>query len=181
MEYSSKKITLVNSINGFTLVELIVTLAVGAILLTIVIPSFTVLFQNSQILTQRQSLQTTIAFSRDEAVRRSTPVSVCGSSNQTVCDGSWQNGWIVFTDSDKNGVRKLGERILQVSEAVLPNTLKYINQNNKNYVSFDSLGFLQKQLAGTFIFCDSRSGKNGIGININQNGRSQVVNKLVCP
>lgn len=80
---------------GFTLIELMVTLAVAAILLGIAIPSYQNFTVNSRMASQANDLITALNLARSEAVKRGANVTICASSNGTGCAGSWEQGWIV--------------------------------------------------------------------------------------
>lgn len=80
---------------GFTLIELMVTLAVLAILVTIAIPNFQMFVMNSRMATQTNDVITALSLARSEAVKRAANVTVCASSNGTSCTGGWAQGWIV--------------------------------------------------------------------------------------
>lgn len=86
---------------GFTLIELMVTLAVAAVVLGIGIPSFNSTVLNNRSLALGGELASAINFARAEAVKRSARVSICPSSDGAVCLGSgdWAKGWMVFTDT----------------------------------------------------------------------------------
>lgn len=102
---------------GFTLVELMVTLAVAAVVLTIAVPSFWSIVQNNRASTQANELITALNLARSEAVKRGIPVSVCPSTNQSSCVSSstnWAVGWIVFADPNNDGVRQTAEPLLRV-------------------------------------------------------------------
>ncbi|MDT8386407.1 MAG: GspH/FimT family pseudopilin [Thiogranum sp.] len=90
---------------GFTLVELVITLAVGAILLTVAIPGMRDVIINNRIATQTNELVTAFNLARMEAIRRGTQVSVCASANKSSCSGNsdWSTGWIVFVDANATG------------------------------------------------------------------------------
>ena len=90
--------------SGFTLLELMVTLAVAAILATIAIPSFWNLIQSNRATTEANELVSALHLARSEAIKRGTRVSLCPSSNQTTCTGgtNWSQGWIVFLDTAAN-------------------------------------------------------------------------------
>jgi type IV fimbrial biogenesis protein FimT len=85
---------------GFTLIELMVTLTVATILVTVAIPGFRTIIQNNRATTQSNNLLTAMTLARSEAIKRGIRVSVCSSSDQATCAGStdWATGWIVFTD-----------------------------------------------------------------------------------
>lgn len=80
---------------GFTLVELLVTMAVAAILLTIAVPNLQMFVLNSRMASQANDLITAFNMARSEAVKRAASVTVCASSNGTSCTGTWAQGWIV--------------------------------------------------------------------------------------
>ncbi|MDH4873340.1 GspH/FimT family pseudopilin [Pseudomonas sp. BN515] len=83
--------------SGFTLVELMVTLAVLAILLGIAIPTFTDVTLGSKLRSQASDLVGGVALARSEAIKRNQAVTLCASANGTTCasSGGWQQGWIV--------------------------------------------------------------------------------------
>ncbi|WP_308363766.1 MULTISPECIES: GspH/FimT family pseudopilin [unclassified Microbulbifer] len=84
---------------GFTLIELMVTIAVLAIVVTIAAPSFTTMIHNNQSVALGEELVTAINFARAEAVKRGDNVSICASSDGTTCGGNWTQGWIVVADN----------------------------------------------------------------------------------
>lgn len=86
---------------GFTLIELMVTLAVLAIVFAIAAPSFTTMINNNRSAALGEELVTALNYARSEAVKRGSRVSVCASSDGATCSGAatWIQGWIVFTDN----------------------------------------------------------------------------------
>lgn len=90
---------LARSNEGFTLYELIVTLAVASIIAAFGVPGFQNFMQNSRSVAHTNDLVTALNLARSEATRRGTPVQVCASSDNATCSGSndWSTGWIVRT------------------------------------------------------------------------------------
>lgn len=102
--------------SGFTLVELMITLAVAIIVMGIGIPSFLKMVSTNQAAGYSNDLVMAIRLARSEAVKRGSSVAVCASNaDQTACSGSdWNNGWIVFSDDNSDGIVNVGEEIHRV-------------------------------------------------------------------
>jgi type IV fimbrial biogenesis protein FimT len=85
---------------GLTLIELMVTLAVGLIVLAVGVPAYDRITANNRVTAANNSLVTHFTLARSEAVKRAGPVTICASNDQATCSGSdnWEAGWIVFTD-----------------------------------------------------------------------------------
>jgi type IV fimbrial biogenesis protein FimT len=89
---------------GFTLIELMITLVLAAIIVSLATPSFQNIIQNNRAATQSNELLAALSLARSEAVKRGARVSLCPSTNQTSCTGgtNWADGWIAFRDTAAN-------------------------------------------------------------------------------
>lgn len=103
---------------GFTLVELVLVLTIGAILLAIAIPGYAFLMSGSRLSTATNDLVTALHLARSEAVKRRARVTVCKSnsamSSQPSCNinANWEEGGLVFVDDGTRGVVDPGDTVL---------------------------------------------------------------------
>lgn len=88
-----------NKQSGFTLIELMVTISILAILLGIGVPSFRATIEGNRIATVTNDLVGALQFARSEAIKRSTNVVLCSSSDQASCSGSWVDGWVARNEA----------------------------------------------------------------------------------
>lgn len=88
---------------GFTLVELVATVAVLAIVLAMALPSFRALRERQQALAAFHSLTVALAAARMAAIQRGRPVTVCPSADGRHCrdDLAWDEGWLVYADPQR--------------------------------------------------------------------------------
>lgn len=83
---------------GFTLTELMVVIAIIAILLTIGLPSFNETLQRNRVATLTNEVIGSLSLARSEAIRTSRGGGVCPSSDGATCGGSWDAGWLVWAN-----------------------------------------------------------------------------------
>ncbi len=154
---------------GFTLTELIITLAIAAIMMSQAVPSFIEMVQNNRVVTQTNEFVSSLNMARSEAVKRGDRITICKSADSATCTaaGDWQQGWIIFTDSNSDAVVNNTDVILRIYNAFVPgNTLRGISGNVASYISYAGNGFSQMvggggTQTGTLVLCDSR----GLGAN----------------
>lgn len=87
-----------NSLRGFTLVELLITMSVLAIVLAVAAPSFRTQIISSRTSAAAEEFSIALNYARSQAVRTVKRVSICASSTGTSCTGNWSDGYIVFED-----------------------------------------------------------------------------------
>jgi len=104
---------------GFSLIELMVTLAIGGILLAVGIPSFQDFIANSKIAETNNTLVYSLQLARSASMERLEPTGLCVSNDPMADDpscsagSSYNKGWLVYVDADGNGVRDAGEDVLE--------------------------------------------------------------------
>lgn len=107
--------------HGFTLIELMITVGLAAVLLSFAVPGMSQFLAKRSVESAASALASDYRFARSEAVKRTAVVTICRSSNGAACAGdagSWHVGWIVFVDSDNDGAVDAGEDILRVQQAL---------------------------------------------------------------
>jgi prepilin-type N-terminal cleavage/methylation domain-containing protein len=126
--------------SGFTLVELMSTLTVGLIVLTLGIPGFSMLLANNQMNATTNDLVSHLHYARNESIKRLQPVAVCPSKDGLQCTGSceWGEGWIVFTD-DTGGTGRL-DGSDQLLRYYMPTGKKVDIDSDQEYLRFRSDG-----------------------------------------
>lgn len=95
---------------GFTLIELMVTIAVLAVLASLALPSMQSVIESNRLTTQANSLLTAFQLARSEAVKLNREVRICArdSSDPLGCGNSWSDGWVVSFVGD-DGDRKVAQ------------------------------------------------------------------------
>lgn len=110
---------------GFTIIELIVAVALLAVLTGFAVPAFTAVINNNRLAGASNELAAALQSARIEAVRRGQRVIVCSTVNGTGCaaaDAQW-TGWLSFVDEDGNSSPQTSE-ILRVELVKLPIQLR---------------------------------------------------------
>jgi len=168
--------------SGFTLLELIIVLALISIVMMFAIPSMTTFTQNDRLTTNVNTMIGHLAYARSEAVKRSQQVSLCVSNNSgtaapSCTGGNWEDGWIVYVDADNDNSFTAGEEVLRAMQALDGNnTLTPTGIGNQ--VIYDYRGFVTS--TGSFLLCDDRSGAFGKTITITTTGRVRGERDSTC-
>lgn len=158
---------------GLTMIELLVTLSVASILLSVAVPSYNNFVQDNLLVIQSNNFSSSIALAKSEAIKRSSQTTICPSTNGTSCTGGvvWSNGWLVFSDVNGNGVVDGNDEILLVNTALTGgNSLR---SGERTRITFTANGF-SSGFNGTFTLCDSRGATHSRAIVLNNQGRMRV-------
>lgn len=107
-------------VRGLTLVELMATLAIAAVLLGVAVPSLAKLVHSVHLSTASNALMASLRLARSEALKRGARVAVCKSADGVTCAavGGWEQGWILFQDRNGNGALDEDDTLIQREEAV---------------------------------------------------------------
>jgi type IV fimbrial biogenesis protein FimT len=182
-----------NRSQGFTLPELMITIALIALLVGIGTPNFREFRRNARLTESSNDLLTAVVLARAEAIKTQRTVSLCASDNvdadEPTCSDDDFRGWIVFQDRNTDCVRDAGEELLRQDGPV---NEQVIAAGNASCVTFASTGFVVPDpdgpADGTYrlLFCDDRgierqAGQDqsaGRGVHISQTGRARVTREV---
>jgi prepilin-type N-terminal cleavage/methylation domain-containing protein len=148
---------------GFTLLELMVTLAVAAVILSVAAPSFGEFRRNSRLTSAGNDFLAAVQIARSEAIKRQQPVAICPTATPrdptAVCSAGPWSAWIVFVDPNNDCVRGGGgEPIIKGDSA--SDLLNVVSTGA--CISFAANGFRQtavqvgQPIATRTVFCDER-------------------------
>jgi type IV fimbrial biogenesis protein FimT len=152
--------------NGFTLYELLVTMLIIGIVLSVGVPNMSAFTANSRISTTANDLHSSFQLARSEAARSKSNITICASANsmdaEPTCNGIFDDGWIIFVDLDGDLQRAIGggESLLRRNAAIDSKIDININAN-ATYFSFAPTGLGRGDVGGvpafqTAVLCDDR-------------------------
>ncbi len=150
---------------GFTLYELLITMLVIGVVLTVGIPSFSDFTQNSRITSTANDLHSSFQLARSEAARSKSPVTICASVNSmgaATCGGAtFDDGWIIFVDLNGDLQRAgVGENVLRAHPPV-DVAIDISTNAGADYFGFAPTGLGRGDVGGqpavqTAVICDGR-------------------------
>ena len=118
---------------GFTLIELMVVVAVAAVILGLAVPSFAEFIARSRVISATNDLMAFVNYGRSEAIKRGQRVVICKSDDGASCGGTWGDGAILFVDADSDSSADSGEAVLRKLEGISdrvtlsgPDTIVYL-------------------------------------------------------
>jgi len=168
---------------GFTMIELMITLSIVAILVGLAAPSLRETIMSIRITGQTNDLISDLAVARSEAAKRNVPVIVCTSDNGATCTATaWNLGWLVYPDVNVSGTQQVAtEKALKTRGALEgQNTLTFTCAPTANSVTYRPTGTTGSPSA-IFTLCDTRTTVNaGRTVAINATGRA-ISARVTCP
>ena len=158
--------------SGFTLTELMITLAIAGTLVGIAIPSFTSMVTGNRLTTYANELITALNLARSEAIKRGEQVTITrkGGNRQ-----EWESGWDVFVDVDRDNVFNNNDILLRTYDA-LPSgyTLRTGLSTYQDYAGYSPSGLSIVAVNDTFRLCNGTDTATSRAITVNTIGRARV-------
>lgn len=188
---------------GFTLIELMTTIAVLGVVLGFAVPGVQQLVQNNRQSTQLNTFGATLAMARSEAIKQNTRVVVCPSSDRLTCATAptgWQVGWIAYVDRNSDllhtssatgcneGVTTLDCQLIAQGQLSGSGTLSgasgvlgLIGYDGTGAAFCDSNGDRVPESCSSsvtyFTLCDTRGAASARGLAVSATGRTAVIDK----
>lgn len=171
---------------GFSLIELLVSLAILGILLAVSLPNFQDTIESNVTNSQAKLFMTTLNLARSEAIKRGSNVGICPSNDGQDCDtASWSTGWVVFVDvnGDADGTSgsiDAGDIIIRVFDALGANSVLTVTTD---FLEYNSMGFGATAGVQTMLLCPSTANSaNAHSVEVGISGRGRrIEDGLVCP
>ncbi len=160
---------------GITLIELLVTLAVAAVLLHAALPAFADLLASQRAAAASNAVVGAVQLARSSAITHRTAVTFCPRSGNA-CGGRahWRDGGLVFLDHNRNAELDAGEPLLGTLAALEAGaTLAWRSFRNRSYLRFEPRGYTDWQ-NGHFQYCPASSdARHARQVIINAQGRTR--------
>lgn len=162
---------------GFTLIELMITLALAAILLTLAAPTFQRTLAMQKVTATSSDLLASIMQARNEAITNNQQTIV-----QPLVEADWSRGWRVYVDGDRNNTYSAAnDTLIATVQAAAENVQALsadvaLNTTLGNFVGFDASGYLLGRNAGRIVFSSKfiPAAEYKKGVKVAVTGRARV-------
>lgn len=155
-------------VSGFTLIEVVVVLAIASILAMLALPSAKGFLLQARVNSELALLHRTVSAARTAALQKGVSITFCPLLSN-VCHNDWRQELVLFVDQNRNRVLDNDEEILLKLDAVVAaDTREY----PRTAVTFRADGSLDGFLNGTFVYCPEREDHpDSDGVVVSQTGR----------
>jgi type IV fimbrial biogenesis protein FimT len=167
-----------NLSRGFTIIELMVTLGVVAILIAVAVPSFSSMVKGNRLSTQVNMVMADIHLARSESVKRGVRVIMCRSASPNIttptCSGNtqdWSTGYLVFTGEDGNNTYQAGtDTLIRRGQPAQDGVDLHTTATWDNNLEINPNGTLNEDGTAIMAVCDDRNEAHGKQITIPLSG-----------
>lgn len=160
--------------SGFTLYELMITLLIVGVVITLGVPNMSAYTQNSRMTSTANDLHASFHLARSEAARGKTNITICASANSMTetanCGGTWNQGYIVFVDDDGDLNRSgATETIIRAHSQIAQGVILAV-AGDASYFSYAATGLGRGNIGGKtamtqVVMCDKRGNVKAAGGN----------------
>ncbi|MFK7858508.1 MAG: GspH/FimT family pseudopilin [Granulosicoccus sp.] len=172
-----------NESAGFTLLELLIAMAVAGLMLGLALPSASSMIKNQQLQGVLGAVSLAAFTARSEATKSGDALTICARATDSQCGTDWNNGLLVFRDSafarnEAQAVRDNTDEIIRIVEphghdvvlkAVASTDRTAASAYDATYIRYEPGGGSNWE-NGTFYVCDSRGSEHAVAIQISISG-----------
>jgi type IV fimbrial biogenesis protein FimT len=170
---------------GFSIFELVIAVAIAALLVALAIPNFSESIKNNRLASKANDLVVGLKIARQTAISRSVLTFVChtnnANTNTPTCGGGtggdWNTGFVIYAAPIKTltttnrTYAPATDTLIQQTDLADGQGIQVADTNAASFVSFSSNGFLFDSPAIEMQVCDDRSGENGYLIRVSLSGK----------
>ena len=155
---------------GFTLYELLVTVLIVGVILTLAVPNMQDFARNSRMTSTANDMHAAFHLARSESSRAKSNITICPSNDGATCSGTWEDGYIVFVDDDGDLAVDVGTDSVLRQHGEIAEDVSLKIANNATYFSFSSTGLGRPGVGGNtavsqVVMCDPRGNITAAGGN----------------
>jgi type IV fimbrial biogenesis protein FimT len=155
---------------AFTALELLVTMAIVAIILATGVPAFKNYNMNLRLKSAMDALQADLNFARGYAISHNVETVACPAPGNGECTGTpdWEHGWLIFSDLNADRQKQDGEPLLKQGNAF--DSLTISSSRSRSYLRFYPNGTSPGSNI-TITFCDQRGAEKAGTVVVSNTGR----------
>lgn len=175
-----------SNINGVTLIEMLVTIFVLAVLTMLAAPSFRLLHEKWNVENTAQAMQSTLLMARSEAIKRSGGIGIRKNSNSATCTNAstnqeWGCGWFIYVDTNNNGSWNATEP--KIYEIQLNGQVNVMHNSGGNNLKIDRYGITNGLNAKGFTLSPESTGISSSATSslcMSSGGRIRIIQSVTC-
>lgn len=162
---------------GFTLIELMTSVSVLAVVLVVAVPNLAGFVRNSKVRSAQSELVASLMLARSEAAKRGSTVGVAATASTT--GNEFGGGWKVWVDANADGVINSGETLLREYPGFAASSVVLSTTGNVTLVSFAPTGFASASVS--FKVCGADDATKGYSVVLQMVGLADVAEGVSCP
>ena len=138
--------------HGFTIYELLITMLMIGIILSIGVPNMSGFMKNSRITGTANDLHASFQLARSEAARSKSNITICASANSmdaaAACGGTFNDGWIIFIDLNGDLARGGGSENVLRAHPAIPDGIDIATNAGADYFGYAPSGLGRGDVGG---------------------------------
>lgn len=164
--------------SGLTLVEFMVTIAVVAILASVMLPNYSTFLNNMRLDNQISELHRMLLATRNIAINSGENATLCPINEANRCVSDWQLSLIVFIDKNNNGIYEANNEVILKYKNGVPDGDKLIYGKHRDKIVYQPTGNLGGLNNGTFRYCTKLAPDKAKGIVVARSGRIYMTSDI---